>query len=98
MSNVHLHWTHRHSDTSGALNGPHVWANYASLQDALEQAVADDGFTAKWITDESDEKVLADKDAIQAYAAAKAELEAKRDAAIEKVHADHAKALAGAAG
>jgi hypothetical protein len=92
MMTVVLHWTEKLAENVGR------YATYNSLHEALEQAVADDGMTAARITDESGDEVLANKARIAEYAAAKRQLEEKRDAAIAKAHDAHQAALVSAVG
>lgn len=95
---VNLNWADLHSPPAPGVTPPHRYATYTTLHEALEQAVADDALTAVSVTDTDTGALVADKARIDAYAKAKADLEAKLAATVEKANAAHLDALAGAAG
>lgn len=93
MGVVYLHWTERLPSMQPGTEGPQRWAAYASVHDALEQAAADDGLTARKITsDEGGDEVVRDKAAIAEYAKARAARDKQRDDEIQAAHMRHADA------
>lgn len=99
MPNVYLHWTERLPGMTPGTEGPQRWAAYASVAEALEQAVADDGMTARKITnDEAGDEVLRDKNAIAEYGKARAARVRDHQASMDAARQRHVDALAKLAG
>ena len=91
---VNLVWTDLHSPLQPGGAREHRFASYNTLEEAFEQAAAGDGLDVKWITDESGDKVLADKDTVAAFAAAKAKLAKKHAEAVAAMADSHAADMA----